>query len=241
MMNHTRKNKQILSISADSKTVKGKTLGFLTGILYLIPDKELCPAAALAGCDKPCLVGAGRGKFTSVKNARIKKTLLFKQDKELFISYLIWSIATLERKAKRENLTPLVRLNGTSDVPYENLEFNYQGVHYKNIFQLFPHVQFYDYTKLGTRKNIPVNYDLTFSYSGLESFQPMVQKALNNPNMNRIAVVFRTIASIPLTFLDRKVLKGDNSDVRHIEPHGTIVALYAKGAAKTDYSGFVMG
>jgi hypothetical protein len=36
----------------------------------------------------------------------------------------------------------------------------------KNIFEMFPNVQFYDYTKIPTRKvdNIP-NYHLTWSYS----------------------------------------------------------------------------
>jgi hypothetical protein len=33
---------------------------------------------------------------------------------------------------------------------------------------------------------------------------------------------------------------GDNSDIRHIDPKGVIVALYAKGQAKKDDTGFVI-
>jgi hypothetical protein len=33
---------------------------------------------------------------------------------------------------------------------------------------------------------------------------------------------------------------GDDSDIRHLEPQGVVVALYAKGQAKRDMSGFVV-
>jgi hypothetical protein len=33
---------------------------------------------------------------------------------------------------------------------------------------------------------------------------------------------------------------GDDSDIRHMDDQGVIVALYAKGKAKTDNSGFVV-
>jgi hypothetical protein len=35
-------------------------------------------------------------------------------------------------------------------------------------------------------------------------------------------------------------IDGDDSDVRFIEPHAVVVALYAKGKAKKDTSGFVV-
>ena len=56
----------------------------------------------------------------------------------------------------------------------------------------------------------------------------------------RIAAVFRTQAAIPDTFLGLKCVDGDNSDIRHIDPAGVIVALYAKGKARRDNSGFVV-
>jgi hypothetical protein len=37
------------------------------------------------------------------------------------------------------------------------------------------------------------------------------------------------------------VVDGDDSDIRHIDPVGAVTALYAKGKAKKDMSGFVVG
>ena len=39
------------------------------------------------------------------------------------------------------------------------------------------------------------------------------------------------------TFLGLPIVDGDDTDVRHIEPRGVVVALYAKGRGKNDTSG----
>ena len=107
------------------------------------------------------------------------------------------------------------------------------------IFLEYPEVQFYDYTKIPNRKlgNIQ-NYDLTFSYSGVKAYQPMVAKALKK-NM-RMAVVFRSKDNQPRTFMGREVVNGDNTDIRPYDKQDVIVSLYAKGKAKQDTSGFVV-
>ena len=234
------KRKLVLSMSSDAKTVKGESLGFYTGILYLAPSDisgfQVCTMAKLAQCENACLYTAGRGKFTSTQNARINKTKRFFNDRENFMLDLEYSIKALIRKAKRLGLTPLVRLNGTSDIIFENIPFK----EFDNIFQAFPNVQFYDYTKIPTRKNIPANYDLTFSYSGVSTFQKANAKASLNDKLSRIAVVFDKQENIPRVFLNREVLAGDNSDVRHLDKKFSVIALYAKGKAKNDYSGFVV-
>ena len=102
----------------------------------------------------------------------------------------------------------------------------------------FPLVQFYDYTKIPNRKDLPSNYDLTFSYSGAPAFDKYNKLAIKN--QFRIAAVFRYQANIPKTFKGIPVISGDDSDVRHVEPQGHIVALYAKGKAIKDTSGFVL-
>jgi len=233
--------KNILSINADSKTSKGVKKGFLTGILYLAPSDisghDVCPMAKHAQCREACLYTAGRGKFSNVQKARIHKTHRFIYEREYFMIDLEYSIRALIRKAEREGLTPLVRLNGTSDIVWENIIFKKYGC---NIFEVFPDVQFYDYTKIATRKNIPKNYDLTFSYSGVDTYQIAVQKAKLNKNLNRIAVVFSHKERIPKTFQGLPVVSGDDSDVRHLDNDGVIVSLFAKGDAKKDKSGFVV-
>jgi hypothetical protein len=239
-----QKLKNVLSIGSDAKTVKGQKLGFLTGILYLAPSDlsghQVCPMAKLAGCEAPCLNSAGRGAFNSVQAARIAKTKRFFDDRAGFMADLVYSIDALIRKAERLGLTPLVRLNGTSDIAYENIPVIVRGFNYANIFNAYPGLAFYDYTKIPTRKNIPANYDLTFSYSGVKSFAPIIEKAVYNKNLARIAVVFDRTENIPERFLFSDVVPGDNSDVRHLDARGVVVGLYAKGKARSDRSGFVV-
>lgn len=231
----------LLSIDTNTKTVKGQTKGFMTGILYLAPADtvaglNLCPMADAAGCKTGCLYTAGRGAFNSVQTARINKTLKFRDATEAFMLQLVSDIQALIRKANREGMTPVVRLNGTSDILWERISLNYAGKEYANIMEVFPDIQFYDYTKIAARPNLPKNYDLTFSYSGVGSFAKHVATALKNGM--RIAAVF--IGAMPETFLDRPVMNGDETDLRFLDDKNVIVGLKAKGKAKKDTSGFVV-
>jgi hypothetical protein len=222
---------------SSTKTIKGEKLNFLTGILYLTPDDELCPHARLAGCMEACLKSAGRGAFNSVQKARAAKTAFFREHRQAFMLSLCADIWTLVQKARRIEMFPLVRPNGTSDIPWENIEA-YDG---KTIFQLFPDVMFYDYTKHPSRKLATKtigNYDLTYSFSAITP-KPISIKGLTNPDNKRVAVVFHKREDIPSSFRGWPVIDGDDTDVRHIEPQKVVVALYAKGKARQDQSGFV--
>ena len=240
----------LLAISSDSKTVKGQQYGYMTGILYLSPftisGVNLCPMAKKANCMEACLNTAGRGVMNSVQKGRLRKATLFNNDPQSFMMELVKDIRALIRKADREGFIPLVRLNGTSDIRWENISFvdiknrSYGQYGHKKvtIFQLFPRLQFYDYTKISNRKNIPGNYDLTYSYSGVSGYQKYVNIAVSNHM--RVAVVFRDRKKIPAVFLDMECIDGDDSDLRHLDPPSVVVALYAKGRAKKDISGFVV-
>lgn len=239
--------KQLLSIDTNAKTVKGQKQGYMTGILYLAPYNlsgyQVCPMAQKAKCVEGCLNKAGRGRFDATQQARINKTKRFFEDRQAFMLDLVASIEALIRKAKREGFIPAVRLNGTSDIKWETIKFDFTFAHGKQrkitIMELFPEIQFYDYTKMPNRKNLPANYDETFSYSGAEGFEKYNKQALDNGK--RVAVVFRNKADIPTSFAGLDCLDGDDSDLRFLEPQGKIVALYAKGKAKKDTSGFVIG
>lgn len=222
---------------SSAKTVKGQKLNYLTGILYLSPDDELCPHARLAGCMAGCLRSAGRGAFDSVQAARDAKTRFFREHRQAFMLSFAADVWTLVHRANRLKMVPLVRPNGTSDIPWENIVV----LDGKNIFQLFPDVQFYDYTKHPSRKlegKTAGNYDLTYSFSAVTP-KPISIKGLQNPANRRVAVVFHKREEIPSSFRGWDVVDGDDTDVRHIEPSGVVVALYAKGKAKHDVSGFV--
>lgn len=236
-------SRKLLAIDTNAKTVKGQKYGYMTGILYMAPStisgNNTCPMAKVAGCEHACLYSAGRGAFNSVQQSRIDKAKWFFAQRQTFMEQLASDIAKLVKKAAKANMVPLVRLNGTSDIRWENVRFDYGfGNEQITIFDLFPDVQFYDYTKLANRKGIPANYDLTFSYSGLPGYARYVDQA--KANGMRIAVVFRDRKGIPATFLDMDCVDGDDSDIRHLDPQGVVVALYAKGNAKSDYSGFVV-
>lgn len=238
--------KQLLSIDTNAKTVKGQKQGYMTGILYLAPSDlsgyQVCPMAKKAKCEEGCLNKAGRGAFNSVQQARVNKTKYFFENRQQFMLDLVASIEALIRKAGREGFVPVVRLNGTSDIKWENIRFDYTFMHGKirevSIFELFSELQFYDYTKIPNRKNVPNNYDVTFSYSGTNTFARYVEQAFDNGE--RVAVVFRNKADIPNHFAGLECINGDDSDLRFLEPKNKVVALYAKGRAKKDTSGFVV-
>lgn len=237
---------KLLGIDTNAKTIKGERYGIKTAILYLMPadgsGQQLCPMAELAQCKAPCLFTAGRGAMSNVMLSRLRKTLYFNQYRDQFMHQLHNELIKERAKAKRKGYKLIVRLNGTSDIRFENVAI---GHSYRNIMEALPDIQFYDYTKLANRRNIPANYDLTFSYSGVPAYAPYVAKAVNNGE--RIAVVFRsrriveTMLANGETFLGLPLVDGDDTDIRHLDPKGAIVALYAKGKAKRDQSGFVVG
>lgn len=233
----------LLSIDTNAKTVKGQALGFMTGILYLAPadmaGPNICPMADAAGCKAACLYSAGRGQMSSVQKARINRTRLYHAYRAEFLTRLAADISRLVKKATKAGFTPLVRLNGTSDIRWESEPVTIDGVKYPNLMSAFPGVQFFDYTKIPNRRDVPANYDLTFSYSGFPGFDRYVEKA--RAAGMRVAAVWRRRADIPAVFKGWAVVDGDNSDVRHIDPKGVFVGLYAKGAAVRDTSGFVLG
>jgi hypothetical protein len=219
----------LLSVNADAKTIKSNAYGVLTGILYLAPGinsgRNVCPMAT-AGCLSACLYSAGRGRFSNVQLARIRKTKMYFNDKDTFMHTLAGDIGKLARLASDNNMQPAVRLNGTSDIDFTNT----------GIFDMFSDIQFYDYTKVHRRlyTNKYSNYQLTLSRS--ESNEDQLLLALMN-GFN-VAVVFD---ELPQTYLGYEVIDGDQYDARFLDPEGGyVVGLKAKGEAKKDTSGFVV-
>jgi hypothetical protein len=180
------------------------------------------------------------GAFESVQEARIQKTKAFFRDPKGFVETLAQDIEALKRKAARLGLSPCVRLNGTSDLPWENLG-GQLGV---NLMRRFPDVPFYDYTKNPARARaflegrLPANYSITFSRSECNG-ETALDLAKAGAN---VAVVFATPkgSKLPKTWAGRPVIDGDKDDLRFLDKRGSIVGLRAKGKAKKDDSGFVV-
>ena len=212
-------------------------------VMHLTPSDfsgyQAC-ASASEKCLEVCLNLAGRGHVSNVQIGRTKKTKLLFEHRALFIELLTREIGYWTRKAERENLDLAIRLNGTSDIPWEKVA--------PSIFTDFPEIQFYDYTKIvkrmGDRYVMPRNYDLTFSRT--ESNDSDVQKVLRNSG--KVAIVFgdysQVLSTVKNGYFGCKVVDGVITDRRFADKKpkkgGLIVALKALGNAIGDTSGFVL-
>lgn len=209
--------------------------GYLSVIMHLAPytisGRNVCPQAS-KGCAAACLNTAGYGVYKVVQDARIKRTKLFFDDRAAFMTQLRKEIAAFVKRCNKNSVKPAVRLNGTSDLKWEELT--------PNLFTEFSTVQFYDYTKITKRMlrycngGLPPNYHLTFSRS--ESNDSDVKQVLNEGG--NVAVVFKD--KLPKKWNGVKVINADDTDQRFLDPTHVICGLLAKGKGKKDSSGFVI-
>jgi hypothetical protein len=236
-----------LLTTSNPKLMKGEKYGYLTAVLHLAPahlsGRNVC-SHATDGCRAACLNTAGRGGLgldadglNSIQVARIQRTRYFTRDREAFMLELTREIRRHIVAAERAGLLPAVRLNGTSDLPWENIKC---GEH-RNVFAAFPRIRFYDYTKVPVRirrRALAIgNYALTFSLA--ESNEQHARAAIA-AGLN-VAAVFAVKKGQPLpaSYWGRPVIDGDLTDLRFTDPFGCIVGLRAKGRAINDRSGFV--
>jgi hypothetical protein len=259
--------KKLLNIDSNPKTVKGQAHGFMTAVLYLAPYKasgfNVCPMAEQAGCYAGCLNTAGHGGISKggkrmrtaagmlpanqIQRARIARTRLFINDRPEFFRRLYQEINAFLRKAERAGLTPVIRLNGTSDIIWEKIPMpvsdNTRGIHcyFANVFAVWPEVQFYDYTKIYKRfeREQPSNYHLSLSYS-LASRKYAQACTRAHDELGASLVVVTRDAEVRDFHIELGGIDGDAHDLRFLDPAGSMVYLKAKGSARKDRSGFVI-
>lgn len=238
--------KKVLLTTNNAKTIKGEKLGYITYILYMSPYKanskriNVCTHAS-KGCAESCLVGSGfGGMYTSVMQGRVNKTEYFLAEREAFLHQLKSEIEKAINKHKeggKDEAIVTIRLNGTSDISFENFKI-FEG---KNIFEIFPSVQFYDYTKNHTRfdKVLPSNYYLTFSRSETNHSKAMelLKRGIN------VAMVFD---KLPATYEGFEVINADETDLRFLDKRGVICGLKfkkltGKGGAEKNKGAFDSG
>lgn len=222
---------------ANTKLAKSGASGeYMTLGLFMAPHTlngqgiNLCPFAT-AECAAACLNTAGRaGMFKSIGIARKRKANEFLADRAGFIERLKREIALGVKRADKAGKQLVVRLNGTTDIDFPS-----------HVFESFPSVQFYDYTKSPYRMahyiagELPANYHVTFSFSGtnLEQSLAVLSQGAN------VSVVFSS-ANFPETWHGYKVYNGDKTDLRFTDPSGVVVGLKAKGKArKVTVGGFI--
>ena len=239
-----------------AKMIKtGKGSNYLPYIMHLYPYKlpntnKVTCAKASPSCIEACFGHVGRLRLSK---AKLKRTELFFSDRKTFLSMLKAEITLEQIKVKREKAKMSLRLNGTSDIAWESIA--------PEIFDMFPDIQFYDYTKIASRfkKVLPKNYHLTFSLSENNKTEAMELLEMGH----NVAVVFRRkaghpyylkqgmkgwikgeripfVEALPKNWNGYKVIDGDKSDLRFNDKKGVVVGLRSKGLkALNDTQGFV--
>jgi hypothetical protein len=223
------------NVASSVKIAKNKKKNVLTYILYLAPASKsgynVCPKAT-AECINACLDESGHNRIDvhehKIDKARIKKTQMFFEQRDFFMSWLVAELTAHKKAAEKKGYEFSVRLNGTSDLSL--LQFKHEG---KNILQIFPDVQFYDYTKVLNRYKLCEqysNYDITFSYSGKNWIE--CEAAIKYGH--RLAVVFEK--RLPKTYMGIKVVNADETDLRYLDDKNVICGLiHKKTRRKIEY------
>ena len=250
---------------SNPKTDKARALGYSTAVLHLAPatlagGRTVCPWST-AGCREACLNTAGRGGIikrgetsNAIQRARVARTRWFQDDRPAFLARLGHELRLHIKRAARDGLRVAIRLNATSDIPWETVA--------PSLFAAFPSVQFYDYTKGAARalraahrasgvwtKSTghawPQNYDLTLSWSGENRDE--CERVISAGG--RVAVPARNWSEGAPVWPDgpeggqlasAPAVNGDEHDLTFTHGRGVVLALRPKGPARRDRTGFVV-
>jgi hypothetical protein len=225
------KTKFLSDGGSNSKTAKNLRKSY---ILYLAPFTQnskginLCPKAS-PGCIVSCLFTAGRGAFSNVANARIKRTEAMLSNRSEFVYSVIDEMNAYARKHDGE---VAIRLNGTSDIKL--VEWCVGTMRH-----IESNIVFYDYTKVTSKAGDRILASGHRYVAALSRSETNESDVLNHLASGGIAaVVFNTI---PETWNGFRVYDGDSRDDLMLDiPSGSVLALKAKGKARKDLSGFVI-
>lgn len=208
-----------LLTESNHKTLKSQAHGYYTVILHLLPYNysgyQVCPKAD--GCEKTCLAWSGRGPMSKTVAARLRRTKMFFEYRSWFMGLLVNDIFLAQLYAKQNSMTLAVRLNGTSDIPWEKIRTRNS----RSILDEYPDVQFYDYTKIPGRR-VPDNYALTFSLG--HDNQADAQRWLNRGG--NVAAIYD--GDMPDEIMGVPTINGDEHDLRFLDPTPRVVALKRK-------------
>ena len=232
-----------------SKLDKAQKYGYLSAGIHFAPHTmsghSVCPMAS-KGCIAACLTFSGHGgiglddnNLNDCQRARIARTKLFFEDKQAFWELFHREMKSFIRKAEKRGLKPTFRPNLTSDIVWETKRDG-TGL---TMFEVYPEVQFMDYTALPTVALRPSwailsNYHLTFSLK--EDNEDLAREVLRRGH--NVAGVLRVKKGepFPVTYWGVPVIDGDEHDLRFLDKKGCFVALRPKGTkGLRDTSGFV--
>jgi hypothetical protein len=208
---------------SSAKLEKSQNEFWLNAVLYLEPSvdvKVICKASTPA-CRASCLTNSGMMIMSVQTNARIKRTNMYLNEREMFMAKLTNEIDNLVKQATKQGKQLALRLNGTSDLDWTE------------IYAMYPEVQFYEYTKRPDLiKKSKGLHNLHITFSRTERTKDSTVRRVIESGTN-VAVVFDDKKEQPITFLGIKVVDGDKHDRRFEDTAGEIVALKLKGTTKS--------
>jgi hypothetical protein len=110
-------------------------------------------------CRVSCLVRTGNNVTQENAVSKYAKSAALLGDPVAFCAALAMNCKSFADGQASVGKKATIRLNMLADVPWE--------VVFPDLFEMVPHARYYDYTKVGIHnRNIPSNYDLTFSFNG---------------------------------------------------------------------------
>ena len=226
-------------VTQNSKLDKGNKYDFLNlGIQFApsyISGFNVCSNASVE-CGMKCINFTGLGSkhmlnknnIHMVLKARLIRTIIYFEYKEQFKKRVIKEINLYRNKVKKLNdnnvndkeIKVCIRLNVFSDIKWEKT--------FKEIFNIFNDLQFYDYTKVLNRNIKHLNnYHLTISRNEIN--KDVIKDIPNNK-----AYVFNIKRNDKMinTYENKKVIDGDLHDLRFLDNKNVIVGLRYKGNNK---------
>jgi hypothetical protein len=245
--------KVLSDAQSNTKMAKSMGKGYLLAGLSLRPADasgwEVCPFSIRRNpftgvleelsCRKVCVLEhSGRGNMANVQQGRDDKTERLFTSKAAFLADLHSDLRALQRKADKEGLQAVCRLNVASDIVWEKRD--------PSIFTEHPRIIFYDYTKSYDRAagKLPSNYHLTYSFNEWSDHSQVTELLTIGRN---VACVFDTfyqrngkeeyhrVDDLPSTYaiggFNFPVVDGDGDDIRipELDGCGVIVGLRGKG------------
>ena len=215
------------------KAEKAEKFNYLNAIQYLAPSNmsgvEHCPCKT-SQCDPmkkgACLVMTGQLGMKSGLKAVLSRSLYLDKHTPAHKDMILSEVTRLYYSAKSSGKKLAIRLNGTSDLPFETRKYNQVLQALENAF---PDVALYDYTKIPVRaskayhkKKGLKNYTVCYSYDG--GNKRYCKELLRDGGI--VSVIFS--GEIPDSLWGYPVINGDESDLRFLDSPGSIVGLTFK-------------
>jgi hypothetical protein len=244
----------------NTKLAKGLKHGWKTEGIVLAPNTvagldDVCPFRSPL-CTLNCLNLSGQAEMSGgfegdVINCRRRRTLMLAHVQEAFMARVA---SLIDLRSEKMPGRYAARLNVTSDLVWERLKFyNPLAGEFNTLLEVFPKVQFYDYTKNCKRYTdwllgkLPSNYYLTFSMSEINALYALHALARGGA----VTVIFDALPErtggdahvrypaepIPESFCGFRVVDGDQTDLRFEDRErfgipnnqGFVVGLRLKG------------